>query len=354
MERRPQHAHGTRSAPIHGIAEDAIAPEASSTESDTLSTKLASERIPIPIESKPKSPMIEIIEAIDSSDEHDGGEHGTHATAPSVELSFDYSLDAAGDVVSHKVSHKAHEPSSSTPSARSSGATSTQSVTPEHLAAAQSAVIAAQNDQIAAAQEQIDELVAERRRLTTQKTNESALSTPPEPKSTPSSIEERFAELLRRHDDAVAENIRLSHICNKQLTSRRSSTSTAATARPHSAEKSARARSDGLTKSEHDAEIKDEAEWSDSDESESDHDDDDDSLEDERERPASPNTDGARNQTKTKAVTRGQTTKARATGLVPKKLTHAVLRDDGGKEGSEPLRTSALARRACRLPPFGL
>ena len=52
MERRSQHAHGTRSAPIHGIAEDAIAPEASSTESDTLSTKLASERIPIPIESK--------------------------------------------------------------------------------------------------------------------------------------------------------------------------------------------------------------------------------------------------------------------------------------------------------------
>ena len=41
MERRSQHAHGTRSAPIHGIAEDAIAPEASSTKSDTLSTQLA-------------------------------------------------------------------------------------------------------------------------------------------------------------------------------------------------------------------------------------------------------------------------------------------------------------------------
>ena len=105
MERRTQRqrAHGTRVAhPFIGIAEVAIAPEASSTTSDTLSTKLASERTPNPIESKPKSPMIEIIEAIDSSDEHNGGEHGMHATAPSVELSFDYSLDAAGDVVSHK------------------------------------------------------------------------------------------------------------------------------------------------------------------------------------------------------------------------------------------------------------
>ena len=125
MERRTQRAHGTRSAPIHGIAEVAIAPEASSTTSDTLSTKLASERTPNPIESKPKSPMIEIIEAIDSSDEHDGGEHGTHATAPSSHPAlFDYSLDAAGDVVSHK----AHGPSSSTPSAPSSSATSTQSI----------------------------------------------------------------------------------------------------------------------------------------------------------------------------------------------------------------------------------
>ena len=73
--------------------------------------------------------MIEIIEAIDSNDEHDGGEHGT--TAPSVGLSFGYSLDAAGDVMSRK----AHEPASSTPSAQSSSATSTQSATPEHLAA---------------------------------------------------------------------------------------------------------------------------------------------------------------------------------------------------------------------------
>ena len=192
MERRSQHAHGTRSAPIHGIAEDAIAPEASSTKSDTLSTQLASKRTPIPIESRLKSPMIEIIEAIDSSDERDDGEHGT--TAPSVGLSFGYSLDAAGDVMSRK----AHEPASSTPSAQSSSATSTQSATPEHLAAAQSAIIAAQNDQITAAQEQIDELIAERRRLTKQAPkHESALSTPPEPNSTPPSIEERFAELLR-------------------------------------------------------------------------------------------------------------------------------------------------------------
>ena len=234
MERRPQHAHGTRSAPIHGIAEDAIAPEASSTKSDTLSTQLASERIPTPIESRLKSPMIETIETIDSNDEHDDGEHGT--TAPSVGLSFGHSLNAAGDVMSRK----AHEPASSTPSAQSSSATSTQSATPEHLAAAQSVIIAAQNDQITAAQEQIDELIAERRRLT-QKPDESALSTPPESEPTPSSIEERFAELERRHADAMAENVRLSHMHTKSLTSRRSSTSTTATARPHSTEKSARA-----------------------------------------------------------------------------------------------------------------
>ena len=50
---------------------------------------------------------------------------------------------------------------------------------------------------------QIDELIAERRRLTKQASkHESAPSTPPEPNSTPPSIEERFAELLRRHDDA--------------------------------------------------------------------------------------------------------------------------------------------------------
>ena len=40
---------------------------------------------------------------------------------------------------------------------------------------------------------------------------------------------------------AMAENARLSHVLAKSLTSRRSSTSTTATARPHSTEKSARA-----------------------------------------------------------------------------------------------------------------
>ena len=253
MERRPNHAHATRARPIHGIAEDAIAPEAASNPPDTLSQPLASERTPIQLVAKQKSPMIEMIETADSPDEHNHDEHGVHTTAPSSSApQIDFSLDAAS------ANDKPFGPSTSTPPASPSGAASIRPTTPAHLAAIQSAVIDAQHDQIVAAQQKIDELLRERDCASQQASSGSTLSKPSMPNATPSTIEERLAELEQRNAAVMAENARLSGVLAKSIASRRSSSATVSTSRAHSAAKNARVRNKGdISESEHEAEDED-------------------------------------------------------------------------------------------------
>ena len=82
MERRPTHAHGTRAARIHGIAEEANAPDAASTSTSTLSTTPAGAPIPNELVEQSEQPKIEVVKTDDAIDGHDKSETGKQTTPP--------------------------------------------------------------------------------------------------------------------------------------------------------------------------------------------------------------------------------------------------------------------------------
>jgi len=153
MERRPTHAHGTRAARIHGIAEEANAPDAASTSTSTLSTTPAGAPIPNELVEQSEQPKIEVVKTDDAIDGHDKSETGEQTTPPAP--------PTTALVADANCKMQQHGQPTSTSTANVDGAAATRPGSQEWLAAKQYAMINDQFGQLSAAQKEIEKLKAE-------------------------------------------------------------------------------------------------------------------------------------------------------------------------------------------------
>jgi len=206
MERRPTHAHGTRAARIHGIAEEANAPDAASTSTSTLSTTPAGAPIPNELVEQSEQPKIEVVKTDDAIDGHDKSETGEQTTTPAP--------PATALVADANCKMQQHGQPTSTSTANVDGAAATRPGSQEWLAAKQYAMINDQFGQLSAAQKEIEKLKAELRGRGQQDCAkaDAARSLSSASPLLPDPIEERFKTIERSNAAILAENARLSRV----------------------------------------------------------------------------------------------------------------------------------------------